>query len=279
MSLTLSELGIVQRLLLRDAAITLTDDQTYLVESRLTGLARETGFASVPALVSTLERDRSLHQRVIDALTINETTFFRDRHPFEALKNHILPQVLLNRAQERRVTFWSAACSSGQEAYSLAMLIREFFPAMRSWNIRIVGTDISVAMVNKARQGLYSQLEVGRGLPGVFLNKYFERQKDGFRVRDDVRSMVEFRPANLDKPDSSLRGFDVIFLRNVLIYFSHDVRCRVLTRAAEALRPEGFLFLGTTESPIGCEGLEPTIIGRTTVYRGRRHDRCVPSHR
>ena len=270
MTLRNKELGIIRRLLLERAAITLSEDQGYLVESRLASLARETGCASVAALVTRLEREAygDLHQRVVEAMTTNETSFFRDTHPFETLKTKILPDLLLRRTKERRLRVWSAACSSGQEAYSLVMLMWDAFPLLKSWNVRVVGTDIANKVVDKARAGVFSPLEVKRGLPAQFLSRYFEPHPSGFRVRDELRRVVEWKVMNLTQRDASMVSFDIIFLRNVLIYFDAQTRATVLTNAKKALRSDGYLFLGSTETPHGaCTDIEPEVHGLTTCYR------------
>lgn len=270
MTLASNLLRVVRQLLFERAAITLNEDQGYLVESRLASLAKEQGCGSVSALVQRIEREpyNSLHQRVVEAMTTNETSFFRDGHPFETLKTAILPDLLLKRAQERRLRIWSAACSSGQEAYSLLILLFDSFPLVKSWNLRMVGTDIATSMVERARKGVYSELEVGRGLPRPLLNKYFVQEGTSYRVRDELRRMVEWRTMNLALADPTFVAFDIIFLRNVLIYFDQTTRSAVFNNVTRGLRSDGYLFLGSTETPHGaCTELEPQVNGNTTFYR------------
>jgi chemotaxis protein methyltransferase CheR len=289
MTLTSNLLRVVRQLLLERAAIKLGEDQSYLVESRLASLAKEQGCGTVSALVQRLEREPfgSLHQRVVEAMTTNETSFFRDGHPFETLKTVILPDLLLKRTHERRLRIWSAACSSGQEAYSVLMLMLDSFPLLRSWNVRVVGTDIATNMVERARKGVYSELEVGRGLPRALLQKYFVQEGTSYRVRDELRRMVEWRTMNLAVADPTFVAFDIIFLRNVLIYFDQSTRGAVFSNVSRGLRSDGYLFLGSTETPHGaCTEIAPQVNGNTTFYRlsarpgeGRRHANQKGAHK
>jgi len=272
MPLRTTEIGVVQRLVFERSAIVLSDEQAYLIESRLTPLAKEAG-CDLSGLVARICREPhgSLRERVVEAMTTNETSFFRDRHPFTALKEHVLPELLLGRAQHRKLSIWSSACSSGQEAYSLLMLLLEAFPLVKLWDVRILGTDLSPKMVERARAGVYSQIETGRGLPAALLAKYFEPHETGWRVRSELRKKTSWRVLNLTRGEPNQEKFDLIFLRNVLIYFNQETRAGVLKSVTRAMRPDSYLFLGSSETTYGCsDELEAVAIGRTTAYRLKR---------
>jgi chemotaxis protein methyltransferase CheR len=252
MSLSQADLDYLCALVKQCSAIALDERKGYLVEARLGALVRRAGFESLPALVACLRAGRAngLRQQVVEAMTTNETSFFRDVYPFECLRRLLLPDLLQRRAGERRLTIWSAGCSSGQEPYSVALLLREHFPTLGGWDVRIIGSDLSLEMLERARKGYYSRSEVNRGLPAQLLLKYFRRQGLDWELRDDVRRMVEFRPLNLIEPWPPLPPLDVVFLRNVLIYFEADTRREVLGKVRRVLRPDGSLFLGGAETAL-----------------------------
>jgi chemotaxis protein methyltransferase CheR len=239
------------RQLVRDhAAIVLEDGKQYLVDNRLSLLARREGMESAQEVIDRLRAapDEALQRKVIEAMTTTETLFFRDGKPYQALRNTILPELQRMRAGERRLQIWSGACSSGQEPYSVGMLVREYFPALTSWDVRMVATDISTEMLARSRSGRYSQLEVSRGLPSAFLAKYFETVESEWQISSELRKMVEFRELNLAGPWGALPQADLIMLRNVLIYFDVEVKRAVLAKVRKVLRPGGFLMLGTAET-------------------------------
>src|SRR4051794_16860847 len=202
MALSRASFEFVRAVLRQGSAHNLDDDKHYLVETRLLPLARRQGFASVEDLVLRLRSrtNEKLLGELVEAMTINETYFFRDGHPFEVLRQTVLPELVQRRAEVRGLNIWSAACSSGQETYSVAILLRHHFPALAGWNIRLIASDLSAAMLERARRGRYSELEVSRGLPPELLNGYFRKQENGWQIRDDIRSMVEFRSINLSGP-------------------------------------------------------------------------------
>ena len=254
------------------AAIVLEDSKKYLVETRLLGLARKEGYACVASLVSELRlRPRSdLFRKVVETMCNNETMFFRDIHPFEALRQHIIPALIAKRKEERSLCFWSAACSSGQEPYSVAMLLREHFPQLASWQVRIVATDLSSEILARARLGRYSQLEVNRGLPAPYLVRYFERTGLEWQISSDIRRMVEFREMNLASPWAAAPSVDVVFLRNVMIYFNPDTKREILGRLRRQMRPDGYLFLGAAETTLNLdEGYIREQRGQAWWYRLR----------
>lgn len=238
------------------SAIVLDESKSYLVESRLGPLMYSEGMRDVDELARKLRDDSfgPLHRRVLDAMTNNETWFFRDLYPFEALKSAILPELIRKREVERSLSIWSAACSSGQEIYSVSMLIREHFPSLLSWRLNLLGTDISEAILSRARAGVYTQLEVNRGLPALLLAKYFQQSGRDWVLNSRIRDMAAFRSINLSQPPWPTFGsFDVVFLRNVLIYFPLDVRREILARVRQVIRPGGCLFLGSAETTLNLD--------------------------
>jgi chemotaxis protein methyltransferase CheR len=270
MSLQAADLRWVQDLVYARAAIVLEPGKSYLVESRLDVVAREEGYANAVELIGLLRKrgGNPLETRVVEALTINETSFFRDVHPFEALRETIVPALLEGRKRERTLRIWSAACSSGQEAYSVAMLLRDGFPQLRDWSVQIVGTDISAAMVERTKLGRYSQLEVNRGLGAPQITRWFERQGSDFVVRAELRAMVEARLLNLASAWPLGPDYDVVFLRNVLIYFDVPTKRAILDRVLRAMRPDSCLFLGGAETTLQVhEGFERVQSGRAVWYR------------
>jgi len=252
----------------RDTAMVFDEGQEYLVESRLLPLARAAGCADVDAYVARLQTDLAERRRATDALTINETSWFRDRSPYDAFVDVMLPELLKARATQRRIRIWSAAASSGQEAYSLAMLLHENLPV--GWRAEITATDVSTAMVARVEAGHYSQIEMNRGMPAEKLLKYFSRAGAGWQVRSDLRDMVTARTLNLAQPFSALPVFDVVLLRNVLIYFDLPTRQAILTRVREHIADDGYLLLGSAETGLDLPAaarLERRPIGRVQTYR------------
>ena len=237
------------------SAIVLDDTKAYLVESRLGPLLYSEGVRDIDELAHRLRDDRfgPLRRKVLDAMTNNETWFFRDLYPFEALKTAILPQLISRPENIRSLSIWSAACSSGQEIYSVAMLIRENFPSLLNLNTMLLGTDVSDAILQRAEAGRYSQLEVNRGLPALLLAKYFQQEGREWQLKRNVRDMARFRYVNLSAPFPHLGPFDVVFLRNVLIYFGMDMRRQILARIRQVLRPGGVLFMGAAETTLNLD--------------------------
>jgi chemotaxis protein methyltransferase CheR len=275
MTLSAADFAFVAQLVRREAAIVLAPGKEYLVEARLLPVAREAGAPSLAALLAELQRrpDPVLQCSIVDALTTNETSWFRDREPFTALSDVIVPELIKTRAGNRKIWVWSAASSSGQEAYSLAITLQEALPP--GWSYEILGSDISSEMIKRAQIGEYSQVEVNRGLPAPQLIQYFERNGAHWRVAPVLRRNVSFRLLNITAPLPSMPPFDVIFLRNVLIYFDVATKKAVLRNVARLLRPDGWLFLGAAETTIGIDdNYERVAAGRTSAYRLRS---AVPS--
>ena len=252
------------------SAIVLDPGKEYLVETRLEPLARSEGFATLGLMVDALRTSpaNGLHRKVVDRMTTNETSFFRDIHPFEALKRSILPEFIARRASERALNIWCGACSSGQEPYSIMMTLRENFPALADWDVRLLATDLNAAMLARARAGIYSQMEVNRGLPATMLVKHFEKTGNDWRISDRIRRGTEFRELNLARDWPGLPRMDIIFLRNVMIYFDVASKRRILAQFRNVLRPDGYLFLGAAETTYGLdEGYERVVFGNAAAYR------------
>ncbi len=268
--LSAADFSLVRELVRTRSGVVLDEEKAYLADSRLRQLARDIGLGSASDLVAAVRAGRTpaLAQKLVEAMTTNETSFFRDGHPFESLESTILPDLLRRRAAERRLAFWCGACSTGQEPYSLVILLREKFPSLAAWDVRITATDLCTDILARARAGRYSQMEVGRGMPPELRAKYFEPSGNEWVLRESVRKAVEFRQANLLTDAPPAGSVDVVFLRNVLIYFDVPTKRAILDRARAALRPDGALFLGGTETTWNLhEGFARIPCGRGHFYR------------
>jgi chemotaxis protein methyltransferase CheR len=222
----------------------------YLVEARLTPVARRLNLGSLEELIAVLRRQPSdgLQNEIIEAMVTTETSFFRDVIPFETLRKNVIPELIGRRREERRLNIWCAACSSGQEPYSVALMLRDYFPELTGWNVRLLTSDISREMLARAREGRYTQFEVNRGLPVALLVKYFQQHGTSWQLKEEVRRMVEFQQINLASPWPFLPRMDLILLRNVMIYFDVETKKTILGRVAGLLRPDGYLLLGGAET-------------------------------
>lgn len=253
------------------SAIVVDANKAYLLESRLLPVARQHGLASLPELVVQLKQpgSQALGRQVVDAMTTNETSFYRDIHPFDAMKQQIIPDLLRNRQKERTLHIWSNACSSGQEVYSIAMLLREHFPELAGWKVRLIASDLSASVLEKAKAGVFNQTEVNRGLPMQLLMKYFTRNGLQWQMKPEIRNSVEFMECNLIQAwPAQLPKMDIIFLRNVLIYFDPPTKTAVLNKACALLRPDGYLFLGGAETTMNLSvPLDRETIGKAVCYR------------
>jgi chemotaxis protein methyltransferase CheR len=247
------EYDFLRKSLRERSGLVLSADKQYLVESRLLPIARKAGLANLGELVAALRGgDREgLMTAVVEAMTTNETFFFRDKVPFENFRTAILPALLAARRATRRIRIWSAASSTGQEPYSLAMTIKELEGTLAGWRFEIVATDLVSSILEKAQAGIYSQFEVQRGLPIQLLVKYFSKIGDMWQIAPEVRAMVKFRQLNLLSDFSSLGLFDLIFCRNVLIYFDQDTKTSVLNRLGRVIAADGYLVLGAAETVVG----------------------------
>lgn len=273
-----TDFAFISDLVRARSGIVIGPDKVYLVTSRLLPLARQQGVSSIAALVALMRDpvEERLRVAVVEAMTTNETSWYRDVHPFTVLSQHVIPEVTKRRF-DRRLTIWSAACSTGQEPYTIAMSSLDN-PALADWQVSIVATDISEDVLTKARTGRYTQLETNRGLPAAALVKYFERVGMDWQIKPVVQNMVDFRQLNLGNPLPSMPLFDVVFLRNVLIYFDTEMKQRVLRRVRQVLRPGGFLFLGAAETTLGLDDTFTRVqFGPAMVYRRESQDAAEAS--
>jgi chemotaxis protein methyltransferase CheR len=253
--MTDAEFDFICRFLRERSAIVLEPGKEYLVEARLAPLVDELGMNSIGDLVGRLRSAAldGLHTRVVEAMVTTETSFFRDRTPFETLRKAVIPELLRLRQAERCLNIWCAASSSGQEPYSLAMLLREHFPELVTWKVLLLATDISRDVLARAREGRYNQIEVNRGLPATLLVKYFQQTGGDWQLRADLRASVEFREINLAQPWPALPRMDLVLLRNVMIYFDVEMKKAILGKIARLLRPDGYLLLGGAETTFNID--------------------------
>ena len=272
MSIDADDFTYVRTLFRDQSGMVLEVGKEYLVETRLTPLVQQAGLASVHDLIAQLRRHspNALHTKVVEALATHETQFFRDVHPFNALKTAILPKLIARRATARRLNLWCAAASSGQEPYSVAMLLGEHFPHLATWHVQLIASDISDAVLEQARQGYYSQLEVNRGLPAPLLVKYFRRHGTKWQISEQIRRQVEFRNINLMNAWRLLPPMDIILMRNVLIYFDVEAKKAILGKARQLLKPDGYLFLGGAETTLNLDDAFMKVqFDRTVCYQLR----------
>lgn len=242
------------------SGLVLNNEKQYLIESRLMPVAKKAGLASISALVIKLREPgtAALQEQVVDAMTTNESFFFRDKVPFEHFTQTMLPEMLKARASERRIRIWCAAASTGQEPYTLAMCLKDNEAKLAGWRVEIIGTDISNEVLEKARAGVYSQFEVQRGLPINHLLKYFKQNGDIWQITPDMRAMVQYKKLNLLESFSMLGQFDIVFCRNVLIYFDNETKIDILNRIRKQMPDDGFLVLGAAETVVGLtEAFKP----------------------
>lgn len=255
MSISTSDFDYLRTLVRAQAGILIDPGKEYLVESRLQPLCRRESLASFEELVKKLRSPlgKELGQKVVDAMTTNETTFFRDVEPFEVLRKFVLPQLIEARKATRKLSIWYAASSTGQEPYSVSMLIQEHFPELLSWDLQQLATDISPTVLERAREGRYGQVEVNRGLPATYLIKYFNKMGNDWQLKDSVRKMVRFQELNLIKPWPPMGNVDIVMIRNVMIYFDVDAKKQILGRIRNMLRPDGYMFLGGAETTMNLD--------------------------
>jgi chemotaxis protein methyltransferase CheR len=268
--------GYLRHLVFKHSQNVLDPSRDYLFETRLNRLLRNQGMSQLEEFVEyvKLKRSPALERSIAEAMTINETSFFRDGRPFELLHTELLPRLIEFRRPARALRFWSAACSTGQEAYSLAMLIHEHFPSLTGWRICIEGTDICSEVVERAQAGCYHRIEMNRGLPARFVVRYFDHIGEDWTVKPEIRKMCNFRRANLcsallpfNRADDR---FDAIFLRNVMLYFSHEARRTLLEGIHRLLAPDGVLFLGSSEQPADLSMWRAVLEDGTCYFRPRQ---------
>ena len=258
----------LRKLLKERSGLDLSVDKQYLVESRLVPLARKVGLTGISELVARLKNgDASLITDVVESMTTNETFFFRDKIPFDHLRDTILPALTQSRASRRTLRIWSAACSTGQEPYSIAMCLKERAAMLAGWRIEIIGTDLSQEVLEKSKAGIYSQFEVQRGLPIQLLVKYFAQIGEMWQLNGDIRGMVQYRQLNLLQDFTSLGKFDVVFCRNVLIYFDQETKAAIFERIARVIEPDGMLMLGAAESVVGITNAFRPYPNRRGLYQ------------
>lgn len=250
------------------SGLVLTPDKSYLLESRLMPVARKHGLKGLDDLIGTMRtrKDEALIVEVTEAMTTNESFFFRDIKPFDLLRDAVLPPILEKRAAKKHLRIWCAAASSGQEPYSIAIVLKELGVTMANWKIDMVGTDISHDILKKASDGKYSQFEVQRGMPIQLLLKYFDKQDETWQIKDEIRKMVQYKYWNLLDDLKGLGGFDIVFCRNVLIYFDAETKGRVLESIAKLMPEDGMLFLGGAETVLGVTDRFKPVPGQRGVY-------------
>lgn len=254
-----NDFELYKTLLKEKSGLTLTPDKSYLLDSRLTPVSRKWNFATLDAMTASLRTapKPDMVKDIVEAMTTNETSFYRDTKPFDQFRDIILPHFLKTRAG-KNIRIWCAAASTGQEPYSLAMLIKEQAAKLSGWNIEIIATDISTEVLEIAKKGEYSQFEVQRGLPIQMLMKYFEQKGDRWAIKPEIKSMIQYKFFNLLTPMTMLGKFDIIFCRNVLIYFDRDTKAGVLQNMSTLLPSDGFLMLGGAETVLGItEAFKP----------------------
>lgn len=260
----------LRRLIYESSAIVLESDKRYLLEARLRPVLLREQMGSFDELVARLGRGDAapLRQRVVEAMTTHETSFFRDIHPFEVFRKNIIPQMLLERSAQKRLNIWCGASSTGQEPYSIALIIKECGLGLAGWTTQLIATDLSAEIITRARNAVFSQLDVNRGLPAPLLIKYFEKTGLEWRLKEEIRRMVEFKQLNLVTAWPQFPEFDVVFLRNVLIYFDVPTKKAIFDKLSRVMRPGAYLFLGGVETTLNLSNdFKQVLFGSTTVYQ------------
>ncbi len=274
--ITPNEIKLISKYIYDISGISLDEKKAYLIETRLKSIIESEGVTSYTELYQRSKQDRTkaLERRIIDAVTTNETLFFRDKSPFEMFKHKVMPDLIDRRSARSsglmpiNIRIWSAACSTGQEIYSLAIILKELLPDMKNYRIKLLGTDISDEAVAKASYGKYNKFEIERGLEKDKLQKYFVPNGTSWKIRDDIRAMALFQKRNLMEPFTGLGQFDIIFCRNVAIYFSQEDKKKLFEKLAGVLAPDGYLIIGSTESLTGiCPMFEPQRHLRSVFYQ------------
>lgn len=255
MNVNPQDFDYIRKLVYDKSAIVLEAGKEYLVESRVLPLVQKEGLNSIRELVQKLQKvnNHELVEEVVDALTTNETSFFRDFFPFEAMREKVIPELLEKRQNIREINLWCAASASGQEPYSVAILLRENFPQLAGWKIHFMASDISREMLDRCRNGRFSQLEINRGLSAVLMVKYFQRHGSEWEVKPVIRDMIYFTKINLSEPFPFMPDMDIVFIRNVLIYFDVPMKIEILKKVRKVLRPDGYVFLGGAETTLNLD--------------------------
>ncbi|MDH3347933.1 MAG: protein-glutamate O-methyltransferase CheR [Desulfobulbaceae bacterium] len=271
-----TEQAIIIKHIYNISGIALTPSKKYLIETRLTPVIKELGLSNYNDLYkkALADRTKKVDKKIIDAISVNETLFFRDNGPFQLLQQKIFPEAIDARQKRKAragkipLRIWSAACSTGQEVYSVAIVLKELLPNINQYNITLVGTDISDAAVSRASSGKYNKFEIERGMAKDKLNKYFTISGGFWKIKDEIRAMASFKKFNLMQPFNTLGKFDIILCRNVAIYFNMEDKKQLFNRLAQALEPDGYLLIGSTESLTGiCPRFKPKRHLRSTFYQ------------
>lgn len=263
------EYDFLRRLLKTQSGLVLSDEKQYLVESRLLPVARRAGLGSLSELVAAIQKPsgKQLSDSVVEAMTTNESFFFRDKTPFDHFREVMMPDLLSARAGRRRIRIWCAAASSGQEPYSLAISLKEMAAKVAGWSVDILGTDLSNEILEKARNGIYSQFEVQRGLPIQMLVKFFAQKGELWQINPDIRAMVKWRKFNLLDSFAGIGEQDIVFCRNVLIYFDQQTKIDILHKIARLMPSDGYLVLGAAETVVGLTDAFQPVQGRRGLYQ------------
>jgi chemotaxis protein methyltransferase CheR len=264
-----ADIQLIRDLVLKRAGIVLDQGKEYLIEARLAALVKKEKLASVEHLLAQLRtRLVSVERAVVDAMTTNETSFFRDLYPFDAMKQFVVPELIEKRKANRTLSIWCAASSTGQEPYTLAMVLREHFPQLANWKVTFIASDLSREVLARARAGRYTQMEVNRGLPAPLLIKYFKKDGLEWEIAPELRQMIDFREINLLEPWPGLPMLDIVFIRNVLIYFSTETKKEILRKIRTYLRSDGFLFLGGAETTLNIDdNFDRVQLNKSGCYR------------
>ncbi|MBA5777234.1 protein-glutamate O-methyltransferase CheR [Stappia sp. F7233] len=270
--MTPSEYEFLKRFLKTQSGLVLSDEKQYLVESRLLPVARKAGLASLSDLIAAIQRPASnaLQVSVVEAMTTNESFFFRDKTPFDNFRDTMLPELLKSRASRRRIKIWCAAASTGQEPYSLAMCLKEAGSKVAGWSFDILGTDLSSEVLDKAKAGIYSQFEVQRGLPIQMLLKYFTQKGELWQINPDMRAMVKWRKFNLLESFATIGEHDIVYCRNVLIYFDQATKIDILQKIAKLMPSDGYLVLGAAETVVGLTDAFQPVAGVRGLYQPKQ---------
>ncbi|HEY1095908.1 MAG TPA: protein-glutamate O-methyltransferase CheR [Alphaproteobacteria bacterium] len=275
------DFSFYQKLLIERSGLALNPEKTYLLETRLTPVAQSLGYATLSDMTTDVRRrnDPAILNAIIEAMTTNETSFFRDNKPFAHLKDVILPHVCQTK-KDKTIRIWSAACSTGQEPYSIAMTISEFLAQNPGWKVEIVATDISQDVLKRAQQGEYNQFEIQRGLPIQMMIKYFSQVGTNWKVKDTLRNMISFKTLNLVDPIYNINGpFDIIFCRNVLIYFNQQGKAQALAKMTRHMTSDGVLMLGSCETVMGLPLDLQSFAGLHGIYSlGKKGEAAIAKH-
>ena len=266
--MTPEEFSYLANFLKKESGLIINENKVYLVESRLLPIARDLGLENLSELIAKMRANgpASLLDQITEAMTTNESFFFRDKTPFNILEETVLPTMLQSRSTARRLRIWCAAASTGQEPYSIAMILKEWEAKFSGWKNEIIATDLSADVLRRAKLGKYTQFEVQRGLPIQLMVKYFKQEGNDWEISSDLRAMVQYRKFNLLDSFSAMGKFDVIFCRNVLIYFDQETKAEILERIVQVLAPDGYLFLGAAETVIGITDAFKPVPGQRGLY-------------